>query len=552
VCLTAGISLGTTWLIKLIDRGQLEHGAAKLRADDIKDIDLLAARLLNDSSTNSDPASAVWAQLSDGLRAELSWLVRRNLDAGKVREELANELNQIISATSSTVTNGFSATYLLMDTELAAEQGLNDEQRVQHNRAILWEAFQQELEESDFDPMMILHHSSGIVVGGIFVVGALISWLLSRLININKFSLHAVYRDRLIRGYLGASNRNRRPNPFTGFDPKDNLCMAQLNRRPFHIVNMALNLVAGEELAWQQRKAESFTASPLHAGNLRLGYRPVDEYASGHWAKQQAASQGVANEQGLRLGTAMAISGAAASPNSGYHSSPIVAALMTLFNVRLGAWFGNPGRFGEKTYTHRAPHRAFLSVMYEALGLTNDSAPYVYLSDGGHFENLGLYEMVLRRCRYIVLSDAGCDPCCSLEDLGNAIRKIRNDLGIPIEIEVFKISSRKGGQPSKYCAIGNIYYNIVDGDSAQTGKLIYIKPAISGQEPRDVFNYKETSLEFPHEPTSDQWFSESQFESYRALGAHTIGTICKGTNGKWAPSKDPIGEFLKQAEAYLS
>ena len=118
----------------------------------------------------------------------------------------------------------------------------------------------------------------------------------------------------------------------------------------------------------------------------------------------------------------MTISGAAASPNQGYHSSPVVAVLMTLFNVRLGAWLGNPGRAGDKSFTNPAPRNPALHVFKEAFSLTDNTSPYVYLSDGGHFENLGLYEMVLRRCHCIVLSDAGCDPDCSLEDLGNAER----------------------------------------------------------------------------------------------------------------------------------
>jgi hypothetical protein len=195
-------------------------------------------------------------------------------------------------------------------------------------------------------------HRTPVWLAGVAIIasggfGLVMSWL----ININKFTLHSVYRNRLIRAYLGASNPDRDPNPFTGFDPKDNLRLYQLaGQRPLHVINMALNLVSGDNLAWQQRKAETFTASALHAGNYRLGYRRVRDYAQNE------------HGHGLSLGTAVTISGAAASPNMGYHSSPVVAALMTLFNVRLGAWLGNPGPAGNKTFPHPGPRSAALHV----------------------------------------------------------------------------------------------------------------------------------------------------------------------------------------------
>jgi hypothetical protein len=132
--------------------------------------------------------------------------------------------------------------------------------------------------------------------------------VMASFINVNKFSLHAAYRNRLIRAYLGASNKTRDPNPFTGFDPEDNIAMHELGvKKPFHVVNMALNLVRGKNLAWQQRKAESFTVTPLHAGSYRVGYRRSQDYGKGD------------KGESISLGTAVAISGAAASPNMGYH-----------------------------------------------------------------------------------------------------------------------------------------------------------------------------------------------------------------------------------------
>ena len=102
------------------------------------------------------------------------------------------------------------------------------------------------------------------------------SWTMAKFIDINKFSLQAMYRSRLIRAYLGASNGKPEINRFIGFDRTDNFHLKDLtpSLKPFHVVNMALNLVSGERLAWQQRRAASFTASPLHCGSEILGYRP--------------------------------------------------------------------------------------------------------------------------------------------------------------------------------------------------------------------------------------------------------------------------------------
>ncbi len=337
-----------------------------------------------------------------------------------------------------------------------------------------------------------------------------VAFLMSAFVHVNKFSLHSMYRNRLVRAFLGASRDDRDPSLFTGFDPKDNVDMKDLGvSRPLHVVNVTLNLVNDYRLAWQQRKAESFTVSRLHSGARCVGYRPSDQYGDG-----------------ITLGTAVTISGAAASPNMGYHSLPAVTLLMTLFNARLGWWLGNPGPHGDTTWYRKGPRLALSALLGEALGLTNDRNPYVYLSDGGHFENLGLYEMVLRRCRLILVSDAGEDHELRLGDLGNAVRRIRVDFGIPV---VFR--NRPTGDlilpQGKCCAIADVKYSAVD-EGGKDGVLIYVKPRLTGREPADVRNYAALHPAFPHQPTSDQWFDEPQFESYRSLGFHIASEICDG------------------------
>jgi hypothetical protein len=394
---------------------------------------------------------------------------------------------------------------------------------------------------------------SARVVAMVAAAFLVLGWGFSRYVDTNRFSLHAMYRARLIRAYLGASRPagERRPDPFTGFDEADNLHMGCLqdpaagaaaadpaDRPLFHVVNLALNLVAGRNLAWQERKAESFTVSPLHAGSMHLGYRRT------HLPGQQCPAPAkdpeyYGGDRGITLGTAMTISGAAASPNMGYHSSPAITFIMTMFNARLGWWLGNPGPAGDRTFHKSAPTYAVRPILDEMLGRTTDTNEYVYLSDGGHFENLGLYEMVLRRNRFIVVSDASCDEQCTLQDLGNAIRKIRIDLGIPIEFDD-RFSPRPrsgapGASPGGYWALARIRYSCVDAAADVTkearveydGVLLYVKPGIYGGEPRDVYNYAAANPAFPHESTADQFFSESQFESYRTLGSHAVDEMAR-------------------------
>jgi hypothetical protein len=320
--------------------------------------------------------------------------------------------------------------------------------------------------------------------------------------------------------------------------PETHTCCATkpTTRPPLPIVNVALNLVTGEKLAWQQRKAASFTISPIHAGSLFVGYRDARDYGG--------------QRGGVSVGTAITISGAAASPNMGYHSSPALAFLMTLFNIRLGWWLGNPGRAGDATYMKDSPPWTLGPLTREAAGMTNDAYKWVYLSDGGHFENLGLYEMVLRRAHRIVVSDAGCDPSYAFEDLGNAIRKIRIDFGIPITIDKLYMYPRGEEKEGKYCAIGEIDYKAVDGAGAENGQLLYLKPGVYRDEnfPKDVYNYARQSASFPHETTANQFFTESQFESYRALGRHVIDEIAGRYKAPAQPLPQSIPGFIKDIE----
>ncbi len=325
-------------------------------------------------------------------------------------------------------------------------------------------------------------------------------------IDVNQLSMHTVYRNRLVRCYLRAIRKTgaSKPNEVHGFDPKDDFplaCLASSSYQgPYLLINTALNITDPRILRWQERKAAAFILAPKYCGSNLTGYRDTIRYADT-----------------ISLGTALAISGAAYTPNMGYHSNRALAFFLAMFNVRLGGWVGNPRH---EKYDQQGPRWGLYYLLAELLGRANRDRDYVYLSDGGHFDNLGIYELVRRRCRYIVCCDADEDSLYRFDDLGMAIRKIRADFGVDIEINLDMIKPQEGQRYSRrHVAIGTIRYDMADKNSL-IGMLVYIKASLVGDEPADVLEYKAHHPEFPHETTLDQFFSESQFEAYRALGEH--------------------------------
>jgi hypothetical protein len=375
--------------------------------------------------------------------------------------------------------------------------------------------------------------------------GVIIAILPLRL-NINEFSMHHFYKNRLVRCYLGASREDRQPNRLTGFDPHDDFPISTLlpsdpelsYRGPYPIINCALNLNTGSELAKQERRGASFVFTPRYCGfdpphskeDRAVTARTGDLNAEGY-----RATPGYMEPRGPGLGTAVAISGAAANPNAGYHTSAPLAFLMTILNVRLGWWLGNPRRDGPSA--RPGPMNALLSLLSELFAQSNGRSRYVNVSDGGHFENLGLYELVRRRCRYIIVSDSEADPTLGFEGLGGAIRKCRADFGVEITINPEPIRLA-GGRSRSHCVVGTITYPETEAGFAAdscgreettaparaTGWLLYLKASFTGDEPEDVQQYHAGYAAFPHESTADQFFSESQFESYRQLGLHVVRT----------------------------
>lgn len=385
-------------------------------------------------------------------------------------------------------------------------------------------------------------------------LAALLGWRL----DINEFSMHNFYRNRLTRCYLGASNLKRNPSPVTGFDERDtnDLLIHQLKAPaypgPIPIFCCAMNITTGEALAWQERKAASFAFTPAYSGY------DVDRTS---WDSTTLSFNGYVPTEmlypgGPTVATAMAASGAAVSPNWGYHTNPATAFLLTMFDARLGLWMPNPrwSPFAGKQETKgkmlpSSPIFAPRWLINELLGAVTDTSKYVYVTDGGHFDNMGLYELVRRRCYRIVICDSEQDGTYDYEGIGAAIRKCRIDFGVEIDLDLAGLSPNTESQLSPgHVVHGYIRYPETPGEEAR-GTVTYIKASLTGRVtppapfwmssspkaakgtvelpdvPGDVQNYKLQHADFPHDSTAEQWFTESQFESYRRLGQQVISSI---------------------------
>lgn len=341
----------------------------------------------------------------------------------------------------------------------------------------------------------------------------------------NLLSMHTFYKARLVRAYLGASNPNRKAEQkeITEAVGGDDVLLREMKNcqrgAPYHLINTTLNLVGGKDLVTAQRSSDNFTFSKLYSGSSRTGYRRnlQEQYMQGQ----------------MSLGTAVAISGAAVSPNMGAKTqTSAVAMLLTLLNVRLGYWASTPNR--NLWRSAQASLWPFY-MLKEFSSQTNDLSGYCYLTDGGHFDNTGLYSLVERGCRFIILADNGVDTKPCFEDLGDAIRRCRIDFQAEISLDVSpffketdKISEDKLAR--SHYIVGAIEYaeehlkhigwREVDAQDAEKrrGLVILIKPSLVKEDSADIRQYARQNSGFPQQSTGDFWFDEAQFESYRQIG----------------------------------
>ena len=347
-------------------------------------------------------------------------------------------------------------------------------------------------------------------------------------VNPNVTSLYRLYRDRLSKAFLfnpcTEASRDRY-HDLPAYMPK----LHELNTSlcPYPIINAALNIEGSRYANKRGREADFFIFTPEYTGSKATGYIGTRNLED--------------KEVALDLGTAMAISGAAISSNMGTETIKPLAFTLALLNVRLGYWLLNPKKVSLRERFGWIKDIRVLSLFREMFSQLNEYNHLIYLTDGGHIENLGAYSLLKRRCKLIVAIDAEADPKLGFGAFLRLERYARIDLGVTIDLPwrairdcglatdtQFQNAASDGSSISclagPHCAAGAIHYGGKD-----VGILLYVKASMSGDESDYILDYKRRHKAFPHETTGDQFFGEEQLEAYRALGFHIMQGFMNGS-----------------------
>ena len=324
------------------------------------------------------------------------------------------------------------------------------------------------------------------------------------LLDINVTSPHRHYRKKLAEAYLIQPAKN--PQPGRPFDEAVELKLShagkETKRAPYHLINAALNVPGSKNPGMQGRLTDFFLFSPAFCGSPLTGYEETKIWEDKDWH--------------LDLGTAMAVSGAAAAPQMGLGTQKRLTFWLALLNVRLGYWVRKPAKGAWQAWlSGGAPGLRFL--LKEMRGSMDENAPWLYVSDGGHIENLGVYELLRRRCKYIVAIDGEQDSRMTFAALTTLQRLASIDLGVEIDINLDDLRLSEQGLSRSHFRFCRITYS---KQPPKYGYLIYLKLSLTGNEGEFLRRYRLDEPAFPHHSTADQFFSEAQFEAYRSLGEH--------------------------------
>jgi hypothetical protein len=377
----------------------------------------------------------------------------------------------------------------------------------------------------------LLHWSNADpkVVLALFLVAcgaALTGWFA----NLNYTSLHRYYRDRLMESFLPdatiAVGNTVGPTVLCDRTRLADVCRVDRAYGPYHLINCNVMLNDSDARVWNLRGGDSFVMAPRYCGSSATGW-----IATGVWTKDS-----------ISLATAMSISGAAANPGTGTGGvgpmrNQLVSILMAMLNLRLGCWMPNPMYGAGQTIT---PNHFFPGLI-EMLGWgRREDSRMLPLTDGGHFDNLGLYELIRRKVRLIVVSDGTADPGFAFSDLLTLLPRLREDFGATITFD--RPTKASGAAPDgapapldftlphldpvaqpRYpagVALAQYGYAVAKISYADgtTGTLIYLKAAVVDTMDLEVLGYKGKTPDFPNESTLDQFYSEEKFEVHRAVG----------------------------------
>jgi hypothetical protein len=364
-------------------------------------------------------------------------------------------------------------------------------------------------------------------------------------VDLNQWSLNPFYRRRLSTAFFVERDAKGgvKEQPFRNRVRFSRLRTGE--RFPQLIVCAAAN-VSDAGVTPPGRRATPFRFSKDGIGGPLVTVRRADDY------EEKAELLG----RDATLPAAVSVSGAAVSPTMGKKTLRAFTILLTLTNVRLGVWLPNPARLPDREVnpTRRARVLGWVFgdvendtanrwvqwlgarrpgpqyLFKEMFGRTRITDRYLYVTDGGHYDNLGLVELLRDGCTTIFCLDGGGDRAGSYQALGEAVALARSELGVDIEVDPLAIAPHKKKEfaPTDH-VIGRIRYRGTTGEAPLdgqagdegTGILVYCRAAVTADAPWDVRDFRDRDPRFPIHSTLDQLFNDQKFESYRALGAWT-------------------------------
>jgi hypothetical protein len=367
-----------------------------------------------------------------------------------------------------------------------------------------------------------------------------------------RWSLAPFYKRRLASAFALRYQGNRRTAREREWrEPTTLSLLAKAHDDlPELLVCAAANL-SSPEAAPPGRRAQSFVFSSTWVGGPAVGWAWTRDF--------EAALKGPSRSDGTLLG-AMAISGAAFASAMGRHSKGTINALLAASNARLGVWLPSPqyihelrGALDEPQYRPAGPpatapvpmtppagrpayagpwsgRRRLPYLFKELVGIYSRDDRFVYLTDGGHYENLGLVELLRRRCRMILCFDASGDDLVSCGTFVEALTLAREELGVEVTIDLSPLAPKatRARRPGVLTKLDTRLSNrsVVRGDicypDGTGGKLILAKASLTETTPATVLAHaaRQAKATFPNDSTGDQFFDHTQFDAYSTLGNH--------------------------------
>ena len=322
--------------------------------------------------------------------------------------------------------------------------------------------------------------------------------VLASLASVNRTSMHGYYLAQLAQAFF-----------YTGKPVIEDIPLAAIapdSGAPLPLLNTTLATVNSARPLARFRLGESFTLSPLFSGCPATGFARTAHFQTGR----------------LTLGEAVTTSGAAVDPDTAQTANRALSILLTLLNFRLGFWVQHPRRAGE--HFGRMPFWLIFRELF-AKGL-EENASSLHLTDGGHFENLGVYELLRRECPLIIASDAGGDPQTQLGDLGLLLQRAQADFGCEIRLDTRELLEQDNGLHTSCCALGSIDYA-----SGRSGRILYVKSLLTSQSSTQVISFSRLDSSFPNDGLANQFFDERHLDAYRELGRENIRMALRALEG---------------------